>query len=468
MTEMKRTALSLLLSLLLFLGGFLGISSFAADNPAFSTQLQGEYDEAVTSGGQHSLVLDWRIKANRVGLNLNNAQVLCLAYDNTVLQIMKWDGELISDADIGTNLKSVSQTGKAGVYNYNVRVYAAHDSVGGVGYLCLALGDPYEIYACPVGSYLSLLKVRFAFRNGKSDSDLTAGSIRIMTAVELQATAQSTVMRISTDENGGTFYDYLRQMGGVPQGGDTLNAPVITYPGENGQSVEDDGAFGETSIPSDTENPSDSASSGPRDTDLPSGSDPQGLDPPAVSDFVNPYTDVKEIDWYYPAVKYATENSLMDGTGNGRFSPGMFMTRAMFAAVLHRLAGRPAADGAPPFTDVPGDQWFSQAINWASATEIINGYGGGRFGPNDNITREQAVTILYRYMAKIGMDVNGRATLSQYTDTGRISDWALTAMQWAVHDGVISGRSAATLVPAAYMTRAEVARIFYNIGGDVP
>jgi len=178
--------------------------------------------------------------------------------------------------------------------------------------------------------------------------------------------------------------------------------------------------------------------------------------------YINPYTDINLAAWYAPAVQYVTEEGLMNGTGMDRFSPNDSMTRAMFATVLYRMAGQPAATGTPPFADVPAGQWYSDAITWASDNEIILGFGNRRFAPNDNVTREQIVTILYRYTEKSGMDASGRADLARYGDAGKISGWALTAMQWAVQSGVMTGRSENSLAPLENMNRAEVAQILVN------
>lgn len=176
-------------------------------------------------------------------------------------------------------------------------------------------------------------------------------------------------------------------------------------------------------------------------------------------DFINPFTDVKESDWFYEAVKFAVENSLFKGTGETTFSPNEPMTRAMLVTVLHRLEGLPETTGANNFTDVKDGQWYAKAVLWANANDIVGGYGNGLFGTNDPITREQMAAILYRYASYKGYDVTAATDLSTYTDAVDISNWAEKSMSWANAEGLITGRTATTLAPVGNGTRAEVAII---------
>jgi pimeloyl-ACP methyl ester carboxylesterase len=176
----------------------------------------------------------------------------------------------------------------------------------------------------------------------------------------------------------------------------------------------------------------------------------------------NPFADLKESDWFFDDVRYVRENGLFRGTGATAFSPNAPMTRAMLATVLHRLAGEPAATGGAAFGDVPAGKWFSDAVAWASANGVINGYGANVFGTNDNVTREQIAVMLYRYAKQMGPDVSKAADLSAYADAGEISEWAREALAWANAAGLIAGRSADELAPADNATRAEVAAILHR------
>ena len=172
-----------------------------------------------------------------------------------------------------------------------------------------------------------------------------------------------------------------------------------------------------------------------------------------------PYWDVTVGSWSYPAVCQVTENGIMNGTETGRFSPDGIMTRAMFAAVLHRIAGEPEVTGENPFTDVDDDAWYTDAVVWAAGEKIIEGCGNGVFGTDDPVTREQMVTLFWRY--------NGRPTaesadLSGLNDADQISNWAKDAFAWAVSVGVINGKGNGILDPKGTATRAEVAQIVMN------
>jgi len=434
--------------LALTLGFSASLSAFAVDSPAFSVKVIGTLDAEKTFNGQDTLIIDWQIMANKDGLTLRNTQGLRLAYDNAVLQLMKWDGSgVVADSSTGATFSPISQAGSSGVYPFGFRVFAAKNASGNLGYLNISLGSAYDTYLCPKGRYVSLGRTRFVFRAGKTFSDLTANSIRCMTVSELSATAQSSAILLNTSENDVTSYEYLRQANGVAIGGDKLNAPAITYP--RGTSGDD----GNGKPPNET----------------PSHNEPVAPDDPANKktplsdiDYINPYTDVPSNAWYFSAVKYVTVNGFMNGTGNNRFSPSTPTTRAMFATVLHRMAGKPNASGPNVFTDVADGKWYTDAIRWANEKKLVLGYGNNKFGTNDNITREQAVTLLYRYSELIGLDISGQADLSKYSDASKISSWALVAMRWAVSAGIVSGRTPTTLVPQGQMTRVEAAQLLLN------
>ncbi len=172
-----------------------------------------------------------------------------------------------------------------------------------------------------------------------------------------------------------------------------------------------------------------------------------------------PFTDVKPDDWFYDSVAFAVRKGLFSGASATTFSPNEAMTRAMLVTVLYRLEGQPSVNGADSFTDVESGQWYTNAVLWASAEGIVAGYGGGQFGTNDSITREQMAAILHRYAQHKGCDVTATADLVSYTDAAEISGWAQSAMQWANAGGLIAGTTPATLDPAGTATRAQVASI---------
>ena len=173
------------------------------------------------------------------------------------------------------------------------------------------------------------------------------------------------------------------------------------------------------------------------------------------------YSDVKPDDWFRDDVAYVTEHHLMNGTGNGNFSPNASMTRGMIVTVLWRLAGSPAMeDYGYPYGDVNArTSAYAPAIYWARAQKIANGYTDDKFGPNDPITREQLAAMLYRYAGLKKYDVTGTADLTAYADVSALSRYAGPAVSWAVSAKLMQG-SGARLMPKALATRAQVAAVF--------
>jgi len=166
------------------------------------------------------------------------------------------------------------------------------------------------------------------------------------------------------------------------------------------------------------------------------------------------YTDVAEGAWYYDAIMAATEAGLMNGVSDTEFAPKATMTRAMLATILYRMAGEPAVEKAAEFKDVAAGKWYSDAIAWAAAEGIVNGYGDGLFGTNEAVTREQFVTMLYRYYGEKAVE---GVKLDKYSDAAAVSAWAVDAIEWAVAEGIIEGNPDGTINPKGTATRAEAA-----------
>lgn len=171
-----------------------------------------------------------------------------------------------------------------------------------------------------------------------------------------------------------------------------------------------------------------------------------------------PFADVAKGSWYYEGVRYAYENGLMSGTGEGTFSPDLPTGRGMLVTILYRLAGSPAA-GSASFADVAKGQWYADGVAWASANGVVSGYPDGSFRPNDTITREQMAAILYQYARIQGKLDDSRADLSIFSDLDSLSAYAKEPMSWAVAQGLFSGVSADTLAPGGSTTRAQAAVI---------
>ncbi len=180
-----------------------------------------------------------------------------------------------------------------------------------------------------------------------------------------------------------------------------------------------------------------------------------------------PFVDVAEGDWFYDAVVYAYQNELMDGVGGNRFAPNSETTRAQLVTILYRLEGQPAVSGDLPFTDVEAGIWYTDAILWAAQNNIVNGVSDTEFAPGDDLTRQQLVTILYRYAEAKGYDVSASADLSGYPDADQVQDYAQPAMAWAVAENIIQGMEDGTLKPAGNASRAQIATILMRFCEDV-
>ena len=177
------------------------------------------------------------------------------------------------------------------------------------------------------------------------------------------------------------------------------------------------------------------------------------------------YSDVPGSAWYYEAAYFVYENELFYDYDDTKFRQGEALTRAEFVYALWALSGCPEPDGTASFTDVT-DEWSIKAISWAEENGIVNGYGGGLFGPDDTIERQGIATMMYRYSDYMGESVSASKSLSAYTDVDDIGDWALTAMKWANAKGLITGMTDTTLEPKGTATRAQVATIIMRYAGE--
>ena len=133
----------------------------------------------------------------------------------------------------------------------------------------------------------------------------------------------------------------------------------------------------------------------------------------------------------------------------------------MMATIIYRLEKEPDVVFRQIFADVPDGQWFTKAVTWGSINEVVWGYDNGNFGPGDNVTREQLISMLYRYAAKKGFDVSGRTDLSTFADADKVSGYAKDAMSWAVGKGIVTG-SGSKLNPEGTATRAHFAVFLYR------
>ncbi len=168
------------------------------------------------------------------------------------------------------------------------------------------------------------------------------------------------------------------------------------------------------------------------------------------------YEDVPENAWYKAAVDFVTEKGLMHGTGPSAFLPNGQISRAMLVEILYNHENMPIVNGSL-FTDVQIGTWYEPAVTWAAQKGIVSGYGNGRFGLNDNITREQLAAVLWRYTGQPASIIS----LDNFADIGNANGYALPALRWAVENDVISGKGG-ILDPTGTTTRAEAAQMLMN------
>lgn len=179
----------------------------------------------------------------------------------------------------------------------------------------------------------------------------------------------------------------------------------------------------------------------------------------------NPFADVNAGDWFYQDVLFSYEKGLMSGMDAAAFAPYANTTRAQIAVIFYRMEGSPAVEGENSFVDVvrgSGTAWFYDAVTWAQKNGIMGGYSNSSFAPNDPITREQLAAIFYRYAQYKGYDTTqGGMAIREFGDYESISDYAMSAMAWAVNTGLVKGDSN-LLYPKGTATRAEIAAMLHR------
>ncbi len=195
----------------------------------------------------------------------------------------------------------------------------------------------------------------------------------------------------------------------------------------------------------------------------PSGETVADIKLPADPGAGKKFVDVKEKDWFNGAVDKATAYGLFNGTSDTTFSPNTGMSRGMVAQVLYNLSGQTKYGlGTGTFTDVKSGQWYQDAVDWASKAGVVNGITETSFAPDRSVTREQLVTMLYRYAKAIGADTKTMTELTSFPDASKVSSYAQDAMKWAVANGFIGGRAQNGkdyIAPGGTASRAEVAAI---------
>lgn len=171
------------------------------------------------------------------------------------------------------------------------------------------------------------------------------------------------------------------------------------------------------------------------------------------------FFDVVKNDWFFGAVEYCVNNGLLNGTDSGIFEPNSTLSRAMVATVLYRLAGSPAVEAKANFTDVKAGDWYADAVAWAQANAIVNGYEDNTFKPNASISRQEMAVMITRYAKNVAeMDTTATIATLDFPDAGLVADWALDAVLWCVENGIINGMDG-KVAPEGQATRAQFATI---------
>jgi hypothetical protein len=180
------------------------------------------------------------------------------------------------------------------------------------------------------------------------------------------------------------------------------------------------------------------------------------------------FTDVTQDDWFYNEVMYCNKNGLMTGISDTEFSPRTYGTRAQVVTVLYRLAGEPAVTASTEFTDIPADQYYTDAVTWAEANGITTGYEDGTFRPNREVTRQEFITFLYRYLIDSDADSNDYAnagSINAFADGDKVQDWATEAENWSIIVGLQTGYEVDSLTylrPDSSIRRSEIATFLYR------
>ena len=202
--------------------------------------------------------------------------------------------------------------------------------------------------------------------------------------------------------------------------------------------------------------------SGVADTYLKTKRDAPAPTPEPTHSPAKTFPDVAAGVWYAGVVSRAAELGLINGYKDGRFGPADNVTRGQVAVILWNMAGKPSPKGTPKaFPDVAAGKYYCDAVRWASSVGVVSGYSGGRFGPDDNVTREQLAAMLANYAGKVaGRDASGSAAdFASMKDAASVSKWAQSSVGWCFKNKIISGTKDGRVNPQGNATRAEAAKM---------
>jgi len=179
----------------------------------------------------------------------------------------------------------------------------------------------------------------------------------------------------------------------------------------------------------------------------------------------NPFDDVRAGQWFYDYVRSVFEQGLMRGVSDTEFRPNANLSRSMVVTVLWRQHGEPSATAAAPFSDIAADTWYSEAVLWAAENGIVEGFGDGRFGPHDHITRQDLTVILARYADFADKELPETRDFAAFDDAGQIAGYASDAVRRAFMAGIVNGRENNVFDPVGHATRAEFAAMLSRFLG---
>ena len=238
---------------------------------------------------------------------------------------------------------------------------------------------------------------------------------------------------------------------------DTPEELIYSDNAKNGSSYSDTGNFPSHSIRTSSTN--GKSNSNDKNISKDNKSSIKGTRLSNETIWSNPFGDIDEKSWYYPAVQYVSKSSLMTGAENNyTFAPKTNLSRAMLAQILYNKESKPTVTESSNFGDVPSGAWYENAVTWAAEEEIVSGYEDGRFAPNDPVTREQFAVMLWRYSGSPSASTENLT----FNDTASVRSYALEAMAWAVSNNIISGYEGNWLAPSEYASRVQVAQMLKN------
>jgi len=273
--------------------------------------------------------------------------------------------------------------------------------------------------------------------NGVGGSNFVTGDVVTLTA--------------NDPPDGQLFKSWVITPSIIPIEGTSLNSKTIKF-------VMPSGAVNAVATTSSTEVPPDTGGGGVLPSQPTSASDTEETQDQPDSD--DSFIDVSPDAWYYDDVMYVFRNGLMNGTSESPmlFSPILSTTRGMIVTILYRLMGSPDASALPnPFDDVAAGTWYYDAVKWAAANGIVKGYGDGKYGPADDITREQLASILDNYAEFAGLNLPAVKEYQAFADNSNIAGYAGGAVERLFKAGVIGGKPGNIFDPKGKATRAEVA-----------